>query len=120
MAGKTHLFYNSHALYLLVLCFCPLILALFIGASRIHDYFHSPADVISGCVIGFFIATAGYITIYHALSSHLSGLPVNRQNPHWHHAHLDVVPEPLTSVQPEPPNSTQDEAEKQRVELARL
>lgn len=103
MAGKTHLFFSSHALYLLLLCFCPLVLALFICATRIHDYFHSPADVLSGMVIGAFISLAGYITIYHSLFSRLSGLPVNRQNPHWHHVHPAIVPEPILAVQREPP-----------------
>ena len=124
IAGKTHLFFSSHALYLLILCFCPLVLALFICATRIHDYFHAPADVISGMAFGFFIAVLAYITIYHSLFSHLSGLPVNRQNPHWHHVHRDVVPEAFTDVQREPPNSTQDEIQKQveqsQVELVRM
>jgi membrane-associated phospholipid phosphatase len=83
---------------------------LCISASRIHDYFHSPADVISGMAIGCFIAVLAYIAIYHSLFSHLSGLPVNRQNPHWHHhVHSNVVPEPLRAIQREPPNSTQDD-----------
>jgi membrane-associated phospholipid phosphatase len=105
MAGKTHLFFSSHALYLLVLCFCPLVLALVISASRIHDYFHSPADVISGMSFGAFVAILSYMTIYHSLFSPLSGLPVNRQNPHWHNKNeQEVVAEPLAEIQPDPPS----------------
>lgn len=32
--------------------FLPVMLAIFIAASRIHDHYHHPADVIAGAMIG--------------------------------------------------------------------
>jgi len=34
------------------LCFWPIVLALFVAASRVSDHRHSPADVVSGCFLG--------------------------------------------------------------------
>lgn len=38
------------------LSFLPIILALFIAGSRVHDNFHHPADVVGGAVLGTGIA----------------------------------------------------------------
>ena len=45
-----------------VFCLFPMLVAVFIGASRIHDNWHHPADVIAGSIIGFAIAKFFYDT----------------------------------------------------------
>ena len=37
---------------LYLLSFAPLLLAFFIAASRVHDFWHHPADVVAGSLIG--------------------------------------------------------------------
>jgi membrane-associated phospholipid phosphatase len=79
LAGKTRLFVKWNALLLLVVCFSPLARALFISASRIVDYFHTPADVMTGMVIGALIACVSYSTTYESLAHPVrAGLPINR------------------------------------------
>jgi len=39
-----------------VLCYAPMLVALFIVASRVHDNFHHPADVVGGALLGGSIA----------------------------------------------------------------
>lgn len=48
------------SLWLLLACFSPLFLALFISATRICNYYHAPADVLSGMVFGGVIALLSY------------------------------------------------------------
>jgi len=43
----------------------PVLLALFIGASRIHDRYHWPADVIMGSLIGSIAAITSYLSHFH-------------------------------------------------------
>jgi len=45
-----------------ILCILPMFVAGFIAASRIHDNFHHPADVVAGSIIGFSVAKFVYNT----------------------------------------------------------
>lgn len=36
-----------------VFCLFPMLVAFFVGASRIHDNYHHPADVVAGSIVGF-------------------------------------------------------------------
>ena len=39
-----------------IFCLFLMLVAVFIGASRIHDNFHHPADVVAGSIVGFAVA----------------------------------------------------------------
>ena len=49
---------------LLLLCLSPLYLAFWCGASRLHDYWHHPSDVIAGAIIGTGSSIIGYSLFY--------------------------------------------------------
>lgn len=55
----------------------PMFLAVFIAASRVHDNFHHPADIVAGSLIGMFCAVFSYGLWYSPLSSEFSGYPIN-------------------------------------------
>jgi membrane-associated phospholipid phosphatase len=35
-----------------MLAWTPMLVAVFIAASRVHDFYHHPADIVGGCLIG--------------------------------------------------------------------
>ncbi|KAJ5375889.1 diacylglycerol pyrophosphate phosphatase [Penicillium cosmopolitanum] len=47
-------------LYLLLLVFAPVVVALFICATRYADYMHAGWDILGGSLIGIFFAWAGF------------------------------------------------------------
>ena len=50
----------------MLLCLLPAVLALWIGASRVVDNAHHPADVVAGFVIGASCAATFYFKYFHA------------------------------------------------------
>mmetsp|Transcript_33893 Transcript_33893/g.44706 ORF Transcript_33893/g.44706 Transcript_33893/m.44706 type:complete len:321 (+) Transcript_33893:86-1048(+) len=42
-------------------CFLPVIFSLWIGLTRIIDYFHAPADVLTGFILGAFSGTIAFV-----------------------------------------------------------
>ncbi|KAF0852402.1 mitochondrial PAP2-like superfamily member [Andalucia godoyi] len=61
-----------------LLCASPVSLAVFTAASRVVDYRHHPADVITGAVIGSMIAIWGYFVNYPSLFDPFAHLPLSR------------------------------------------
>lgn len=60
----------------LVICLViPMALATFVGASRIVDYWHHPADVNGGALVGTFAAFVGYSSVFAPLGDARSYLP---------------------------------------------
>jgi len=53
----------------------PLMLATFVAASRVHDNYHHPADVITGAVIGSACALVSYHLWYPSIFSPFAGMP---------------------------------------------
>jgi len=48
-----------------IICLLPMFVAFFFAASRVHDNFHHPADVVSGSVLGCAIAKFVYDTWFY-------------------------------------------------------
>lgn len=53
----------------LVISFLPFSLAIWIGTSRLQDYWHHPEDVLAGFILGIVMAYGFYRTNYPALTS---------------------------------------------------
>jgi membrane-associated phospholipid phosphatase len=78
-AGKFKLFSVFNSLWLFCVCFSPMVLAVFISASRVVNYYHSPADVVTGMFFGVLLAVGVYSVGYEPLSHpDRSGLPFSR------------------------------------------
>lgn len=54
----------------------PMLLAVFIAASRVHDDSHHPADVVGGAIIGLSTAIFGYGLWYPSIYSQFAGCPL--------------------------------------------
>ena len=39
--------------FISLLCLLPMMVSFFVAASRVHDNYHHPADVVAGSLIGF-------------------------------------------------------------------
>ena len=50
--------------------------AINVAASRVHDNFHHPADVVGGSVLGMLCAYFSYSLWYAPVLSHLAGMPL--------------------------------------------
>jgi len=56
---------NSRYMRMLsILCYSPVMLAIFIAASRVHDNMHFPADVVGGSLLGGSVALLVHQTWY--------------------------------------------------------
>lgn len=54
----------------------PMAWAIFVSASRVHDNFHHPADVVGGSVLGMVCAWFAYAMWYAPIFSHVAGMPL--------------------------------------------
>lgn len=54
----------------------PLMLAIFIAVSRVHDDMHHPADVVAGAVVGISCAVFGHGLWYNSVYSPFAGFPL--------------------------------------------
>ena len=54
----------------------PLLWAIFVAASRVHDNYHHPADVVGGSILGLVCAWFSYHLWYPSLGSNVVGLPL--------------------------------------------
>lgn len=54
----------------------PMLLAVFIAASRVHDDWHHPADIVGGAIIGLSAAIFGYGLWYPSIYSQFAGCPL--------------------------------------------
>ena len=45
-----------------ILCYSPMVVAIFIAASRVHDNMHFPADVVGGALLGGSVAALTHQT----------------------------------------------------------
>lgn len=54
----------------------PMLLAVFIAASRVHDDWHHPADIVGGAIIGLSTAIFGYGLWYPSIYSQFAGCPL--------------------------------------------
>jgi len=55
----------------------PLFLATFVSASRVHDNWHHPADVVAGSLVGASCALVAYHLWYPSVFSSVSGEPIH-------------------------------------------
>ena len=58
-----------------VLMYSPIMLAVYIGNTRIVDYYHHESDVIGGALLGALVAILGYHMWYPSVRSRNSGIP---------------------------------------------
>ncbi|RIA83807.1 phosphatidic acid phosphatase type 2/haloperoxidase [Glomus cerebriforme] len=75
LAGKLHIFDQRGHTYKGFVVVAPLILAIFIGISRIQDYRHHWQDVFAGSLLGFILGLYAYHQYYPPLYSPLSHKP---------------------------------------------
>ena len=59
-----------------VLCASPLLLSMFVAASRIVDNWHHPSDVLAGIGIGLFCSFFTYHMWFSFIFSSMSGIPL--------------------------------------------
>ena len=57
------------------LMYSPILLAIYIGSTRLVDYYHHEADVIGGAFLGASIAVLAYHVWYPSIRSTNSGIP---------------------------------------------
>jgi membrane-associated phospholipid phosphatase len=57
--------------------FLPILLAFFISASRVHDFWHHPADIVAGSTIGIGCAFIAHGMWYPSVYSEWAGCPLN-------------------------------------------
>jgi diacylglycerol diphosphate phosphatase/phosphatidate phosphatase len=55
---------KENQLWLLILCFSPLWLALYVALTRVRDYHHFYADITAGAALGMAMAVAGFKMMY--------------------------------------------------------
>ena len=58
----------------------PLSIALFVACSRVHDYFHHPADIVTGALIGSVCALFATSLFYPSVYSNMAGYPLQYVN----------------------------------------
>eukprot|EP01137_Pigoraptor_chileana_P021815 Opistho-2@85986 len=83
IAGKAHVFDRRGHVYKMVLFMAPFFLALYVGLTRIRDYWHHWQDVTVGGLLGITIAFATYRQYFPALDHH------ECHKPHPYRDHFD-------------------------------
>lgn len=58
----------------------PMSIALFVACSRVHDYFHHPADIVTGALIGIVCALFATSLWYPSVYSNMAGYPLHYTN----------------------------------------
>lgn len=83
ISGKLHYHFSAQPLWLYRLlslaALSPYTVAIWVGASRIHDYWHHPSDVCVGALIGVVAAHVGYLSFFPGVESrHLAPFPLRK------------------------------------------
>ncbi|CAJ1910978.1 unnamed protein product [Cylindrotheca closterium] len=66
-SGELMMAYKQNSRYMRIMsimCYFPVVIAIFIAASRVHDNMHFPADVVGGSLLGGSVAALVHQTWY--------------------------------------------------------